>query len=88
MSDKLIEVFAEPLCDFEKPVKEASDQELAHWRTQFRNHPMRGMLAMEIRRFIREQQKTLEIVEPENLKKVQGKIEGLRMVHGLLQRES
>lgn len=83
---ELTEIFSENLCDFEKPMKEASNQELSHWRQQFIKHPMRGLLGMEIRKMIREQTKNLETVEPENLKKIQGKIEGLRMVHGLLQK--
>lgn len=88
MSDELlIPAFEEYLFPFEKNAKDASTHEVETWRRNFRENPMRGFLGMEIRRLIREQHKNLETVEPENLKKIQGKIEGLRMAHGLLQRD-
>lgn len=69
---------------FEVAVASMPSTEKSQWLKKFEDNPVRGIFALELRKMIREQQITLETVDPDDVKKVQGVLKGLRMTHALL----
>lgn len=76
----------EGFAPYEKAALEMSPSERGRWTAEFLKHPMRGILAIELKKAMQEKRLSLENIEAEDLKEAQGIIKGLKVAHGILQR--